>query len=248
VNRYYTLSFGGTSSASPIVASAAAVLQGLNKQATGAPLPASQLRAALVAAGSPQQSGLFPATQNIGPRPTLVSAAFAVLGPSDCNNTGIPDALETLNAPVVEPVQATVPAVSGQTLALRVIATDDSALTYQWMRGVEVLSDGPTVGGSTISGATTDSMTIASIMLSDAGSYRCVVTNRCSREASADVILTVSPSCRSDVNLDGWTTVQDIFEYLAFYFTGDTRADLDGTSGVSLQDLFTFLHAYFTGC
>jgi hypothetical protein len=56
-----------------------------------------------------------------------------------------------------------------------------------------------------------------------------------------------SPCCKADYNHAGGVSVQDIFDFLAGYFTGDPRADFNG-GGVSVQDIFDFLAAYFTGC
>lgn len=70
--RRYTDWFSGTSSASPIVAGAAACLQGIRLAAGLPPLDSFAMRAALRATGSPQQDGPNgPATQRIGSRPNL---------------------------------------------------------------------------------------------------------------------------------------------------------------------------------
>ena len=50
------------------------------------------------------------------------------------------------------------------------------------------------------------------------------------------------------MNLSGAVTVQDIFDFLAFYFSNDGRADINGSGGLSVQDIFDFLAAYFGGC
>lgn len=70
-DRFYTEDFGGTSSASPIVAGAAANLQGIAIQMFGTPLIPFQLRALLRDTGSPQ---LGDTSENIGPLPDLQSA------------------------------------------------------------------------------------------------------------------------------------------------------------------------------
>ncbi len=77
VNYYYTSTFSGTSSASPIVAGAAADCVGFwvaNGNPPGTLTP-SLLRNTLVTTGSPQ---LYPPSGNIGPLPNLMSA-FAYL-------------------------------------------------------------------------------------------------------------------------------------------------------------------------
>jgi len=57
-----------------------------------------------------------------------------------------------------------------------------------------------------------------------------------------------STFCGSDFNRTGDVSVQDIFDYLAAYFSGSVRGDFNGVGGVSVQDIFDFLAAYFAGC
>ena len=94
INNYFTSTFGGTSSASPIVAGACILVQSVCEIAFGGPLTPAELRNALRATGAPQQSGGFPASQNIGPRPSAYAALISILGPEDCNTNGIPDTLD----------------------------------------------------------------------------------------------------------------------------------------------------------
>ncbi len=54
--------------------------------------------------------------------------------------------------------------------------------------------------------------------------------------------------CAADVNLSGQVTVQDIFDFLGYYFANDPRGDFNGAGGQSVQDIFDFLAAYFGGC
>ncbi len=56
------------------------------------------------------------------------------------------------------------------------------------------------------------------------------------------------PGCSADVNNVFGLTVQDIFDFLAFYFAGDPRGDFNGVGGHSVQDIFDFLAEYFAGC
>ncbi|MDF0644365.1 MAG: S8 family serine peptidase [Nitrospira sp.] len=68
---WYTQTFSGTSSASPIVAGAATNLQGIAFSRLRVPLTPLQLRTLLVQTGSPQ---LGNTSENIGPRPNLKEA------------------------------------------------------------------------------------------------------------------------------------------------------------------------------
>ncbi|MEA2685534.1 MAG: hypothetical protein QOE93_729 [Actinomycetota bacterium] len=77
-NVHYTNTFGGTSSASPIVAGAAGVLSSIAQQ-TGGLLTPAQMRTRLQTNASPQQFGL---AGNIGPLPNL----FLTLGGSGCSS------------------------------------------------------------------------------------------------------------------------------------------------------------------
>jgi hypothetical protein len=54
--------------------------------------------------------------------------------------------------------------------------------------------------------------------------------------------------CPANFNDQGGVTVQDIFDFLAAYFSGAPGADFNGVGGVTVQDIFDFLAAYFTGC
>ena len=78
-DRTYTGVFSGTSSASPVVAGAAVVLQGIQKAASGVPFGPRQLRTLLRENGTAQVDGPDgAATQRIGPRPDLAKAVRAL--------------------------------------------------------------------------------------------------------------------------------------------------------------------------
>jgi hypothetical protein len=75
-DRWYTLRFSGTSSASPIVTGAAAAIQGKAKaRPSGAPLTPARVRKLLIDTGTPQENGPgVPLSQHIGPQPNLPAA------------------------------------------------------------------------------------------------------------------------------------------------------------------------------
>lgn len=73
-NQWYTDSFSGTSSASPIVAGAAALLSSISRQ-RGAVQSPGRIRSLLASTGTPQQNAPgYPVSQRIGPRPNLRKA------------------------------------------------------------------------------------------------------------------------------------------------------------------------------
>lgn len=85
-NKWYTRSFSGTSSASPIVVGAVACLQGIRKAKEDSLLTFSQLRNLFATTGSPQQDAPGrPATQNIGKRPNLKAAYERLYPQPTCN-------------------------------------------------------------------------------------------------------------------------------------------------------------------
>jgi subtilisin family serine protease len=78
-DRHYTGEFAGTSSASPIVAGAAVLLQGIYRAETGGVLSPLEMRDLLRSTGTPQVDGpAGRATQRIGPRPDLARALDAL--------------------------------------------------------------------------------------------------------------------------------------------------------------------------
>jgi len=90
-NLHYTSTFSGTSSATPIVAGAATLLQSIHKQVSGSVLSPAEIRQLLIDTGTPQQSGAYPASQQIGPRPSLAAAlqAAGLYCPGDLSGDGV---------------------------------------------------------------------------------------------------------------------------------------------------------------
>ncbi len=54
--------------------------------------------------------------------------------------------------------------------------------------------------------------------------------------------------CRANFNQVGGVTIQDVFDFLTFYFFGVLIADINGDGMVSVQDVFDYLVLYFRGC
>ena len=59
-----------------------------------------------------------------------------------------------------------------------------------------------------------------------------------------------SPCCFADYNKAGGVGVQDIFDFLADWFSGSVNANVegDGIAAPGVQDIFDFLAAWFAGC
>jgi hypothetical protein len=58
--------------------------------------------------------------------------------------------------------------------------------------------------------------------------------------------VTFAPYCPCDWNSSGALSVQDIFDFLGSYFSGN--GDFNHSETSSVQDLFDFLACYFAGC
>lgn len=86
-DRKYTARFSGTSSASPVVAGAALLVQGVARRLHGCGLEPAALRSLLALTGSAQTDGPHgPRRQQIGPRPDLARAlARLMANPPACN-------------------------------------------------------------------------------------------------------------------------------------------------------------------
>lgn len=54
--------------------------------------------------------------------------------------------------------------------------------------------------------------------------------------------------CRANFDQTSGVTVQDIFGFLAGWFTGDPQTDFDDSGTINVQDIFGFLGAWFAGC
>ena len=97
LDYYYTAQFGGTSSASPIVAGAAILLQSTYKSLnSGAILSPEQVRTLLKVTGKAQLSGTAPVSQHIGPLPNVFAAIKKALE----NTTALPDPYTTAEAAI----------------------------------------------------------------------------------------------------------------------------------------------------
>jgi hypothetical protein len=114
--------------------------------------------------------------------------------------------------------------------------------TYMVWRAPPASAFVPAATGLT--GTTYDDLTAASGVMY---TYYVRAVNACGESSSGN-----DPGhfvdCPADFNCSGEATVQDVFDFLAAYFSGDLAADFNGQGGTTVQDIFDFLSAYFGGC
>ena len=87
-NAEYTWGFSGTSSASPIVTSAAAILSSVTKARTGVPATPARVRSVLKSTGTAQVFATGSCSGNIGPMPDLKQAIQAMAGDTTAPRPG----------------------------------------------------------------------------------------------------------------------------------------------------------------
>jgi subtilisin family serine protease len=141
-NLHYTGCFGGTSSASPIVAGAAALLQSAHRiRFGGKTIDPRVLRDTFVATGSLQQDGAYPADDYpIGPLPNVAAAAVA-LGLAD------PPALTIAFSPT-SLTRGSIAGHAAPAQEIEVWNAGDGVLEYQISTDAEWLSVSPAIGTS----------------------------------------------------------------------------------------------------
>jgi hypothetical protein len=61
-------------------------------------------------------------------------------------------------------------------------------------------------------------------------------------------IVRVGPACPGDFDHSGTLDVLDLFDYLAAWFAGNPRTDVNTLPGPDVLDIFDFLASWFEGC
>ena len=124
-------------------------------------------------------------------------------------------------------------------------ASGDGALSYQWQKGGNNLTN-----GGRITGADAATLQITGIQPSDAASYRCVVTGGCGSANTIAVALTIQVSvpadfdADSDVDMDDWAVLQRCLDTLdAAGNPTCLPTDLNGDNAVDGLDA-----GLFVGC
>jgi hypothetical protein len=102
----------------------------------------------------------------------------------------------------------------GSTAEFSVPASSGEGYAVHWLRDGVPLSDGPRIAGSS-----TRTLTINPVRTADVARYSYIVENACN-QVSNEAVLAVATPCPADFNQSGLVSVQDIFDFLAAYFTG----------------------------
>lgn len=126
--------------------------------------------------------------------------------------------------------------LEGTAVTFSVVASGAESLSYQWRRNAVALVD-----DGRISGATTPTVMIDPVELSDAGDYDAVVTNACGSVTSATATLTVNPVDCPNPGASGNYCMADCYPN-----NGDGIWDypVDGDCIVNIQDLGQLLSNY----
>jgi len=159
----------------------------------------------------------------------------------------------TCTAPTIAQEPAPVAVLAGDGAIFVVGATGTAAFAYQWRKDGVDIGDG---GGT--SGSATDTLLLASVTSSDAGSYDCVVANACGSAMSAAATLVITGAgtdtlVRSDCNADGSTDVADPVMSLAYLFSAGATplcldaCDANDDGAVNVADAVFTLSYLFQG-
>jgi hypothetical protein len=102
--------------------------------------------------------------------------------------------LTVVLAPVltVQPVSQTVGV--GSTVIFSIDGFAESPFYFQWLKNGNNLTNGTTIGGSTVSGSTNFALTISNAQTNDTGNYWLIVTNNWGSATSSVAVLTVYQS------------------------------------------------------
>jgi hypothetical protein len=144
-------------------------------------------------------AGATSATLNIAVVSASDNAAnYNVKVTNSCSSTGVLSnqvALTTNTAPGVS-IAASTAVCLGNIATITATVTGTAPFTYQWRKGTTNLTDGATGNGSTISGATSGTLTITNAVATDAASnYNVVVSNTCPAQAtSGNGSLVITPT------------------------------------------------------
>lgn len=181
----YTTDINASSSATPVLvlgsASDTRILGGDLLQSNSQPLLANGLASLQFLSGLLSSGTALPAQSN--------QAQFLQYGP-----VASPVVL-TLNptpsAPTISQQPESQTVNVGLEVSFSVVATGTGNLTYQWKKDGATLANGTNLGAATVSGATTNTLTLTGVQAADAAGYTVVVTGTAPPATSSVAYLTV---------------------------------------------------------
>lgn len=107
------------------------------------------------------------------------------------------------------------------------------------------LIDGPQPAGvSEVTGARTAGLLVHRVDAIASREYRVCVADSCGTSCSSPIRVRI---CISDFDCNGARTRDDIYAFLPAFISADPLADVNGDGVTGLQDLFDFLTVYFLG-
>ena len=114
-------------------------------------------------------------------KPSATSTYTATATRIGCTGTAnVTVTVNQLPAITAQPTPATQTVCPGPgSIVTYTVAATGTAITYQWRRNTVALVNGIQPSGSTVAGATTNTLTITNVTLPDAGNYDVVVSNTC---------------------------------------------------------------------
>lgn len=150
---------------------------------------------------------------------------------------------------LTHPAATTVDADSAAYFSIDPEVYHDPSQTYSWRKDGATLVDGPTPGGSVISGATTPYLRITGANETDQGEYSVRVTNGCGQMTSsaAPLVVVTSAPCPADFNQDGGVDLADVEAFYMAWEACDSAADVNADGGVDGSDVETFFIAWEAG-
>jgi len=226
---------------------------------TGTTSLAGKLGAAFKTPYIPQSGDV---TSPILTAPSLVGAFASVCADGNPASLGVQPLLDSANVPnsfalLVAGSSGLTPLITQQPAdtnaspnAIFSCAASPADASFKWFRNGLALQNGPTGHGSTISGASSSVLTIASAASADAGLYTCAATNSCGTTLSTPARLSV---CTGDFNADGLVDDSDFQVFVAGYnlldcsdpaMPTDCPADLDRSGAVDDADFPLFIVSY----
>jgi hypothetical protein len=144
-------------------------------------------------------SNISGATTNvltIYPAQTTNSGSYTVIVANHAGSVTSSNALLTVTniATVISPQPTDQTVGVGSTATFSINGTAQRPFFLQWLKDGTNLTNGPTISGSIISGATTVTLHITNAQTNDSGTYWIVVSNAWGSLASSNAILTVATS------------------------------------------------------